>query len=428
MITLYTEKESSRLTYICKHIFTNVLGHEFHITTDPSEKADLRYATSKEEGALTIIPYGLLFEKGIRKQEVEATIWEGTTALFPTPGDVPFDIFSASFYLLSRYEEYTAEKADRHGRFLAEESAAYQYHFLEEPIIDQWANLLLSQLKGIGAAEHPRKYTYIPTIDVDNVFAFRNHGLLQTAYCLLRDKIKGKDRLFKLRLNVVLRKQADPYFNLQEVADMHQGLSHKPMMFYHCGCFGKRDKRVMWPSRRYKKVRQALESKVISGLHPSYNSSTQWWRFKLENGALQHCLSKSVTEHCRFHYLRFNLPDTYEKLIEEGFQTDWSLCYSNDPGFRASTSFPFNFYNLERDEERPLLLYPTVVMDKSLRNNLGLTLEESEQYINRLGEKVKAVNGQFITLFHNEHLTDEMEWKGWKELYQHVIDHQKREI
>lgn len=425
MITIYTERESPRLAFSCKHIFCNVLGHELRITTDPNQRADIRYATEKSDDTLTIAPHGLLFETDIKKQTVTATQWEGLTALFPTNGDIPFDIFSATFYLLSRYEEYTAEKRDGHGRFVVEESAAYQLGFLEEPLIDQWAHLLLSRLKEVGDAEHPKRYTYIPTIDVDNVFAFRNHGLLQTAYCLLRDKIKGREQLFHLRLNTVLRKQEDPYFNLQEVADMHQGLSEKPMFFYHCGCFGKRDKRTTLPSRKYKKIRQKLESQVISGLHPSYNSSTQWWRFRLENCALKHCLGGKNTEHCRFHYLRFTLPDTYERLISEGFQTDWSLCYSNDPGFRASTSFPFHFYNLERNEERPLLLYPTVVMDKSLRNNLKLSLSESEAYILRLSERVKAVNGNFITLFHNEHLTDEMEWKGWKDLYQRVIDGMK---
>lgn len=197
------------------------------------------------------------------------------------------------------------------------------------------------------------------------------------------------------------------------------------MFFYHCGTFGKRDKRTLLPSRRYKKIRQSLERQVTSGLHPSYNASQQWWRFQLENGALKHCLGKSDTAHCRFHYLRFTLPDTYEKLIKEGFQSDWSLCYSNDPGFRAGTSFPFQFYNLERDEERPLTLYPTVVMDKSLRNNLKLSIAESEAYILSLSGKVQAVQGHFITLFHNEHLTDEMDWQGWKDLYQRVIDSMK---
>lgn len=425
MITLYTEKESPRLTYICKHLFANVLGHDFRITTEDSEAVDIRYAQEKNSDTLTIHPHGLLFERDILPQEVTTTSWQGLPALFPTAGDIPFDLFSAAFFLLSRYEEYTATRSDSHGRFLAEDSVAYQQGFLTEPIIDRWAHQLLKQLTSISEAEHPRHFTYIPTIDVDNVFAFRNHGLLQTAYCLLRDKLKGKEKLFNLRSKVVLRKQEDPYFNLQEVADMHQGLPEKPMFFYHCGTFGKRDKRTLLPSRRYKKIRQSLERQVTSGLHPSYNASQQWWRFQLENGALKHCLGKSDTDHCRFHYLRFTLPDTYEKLIKEGFQSDWSLCYSNDPGFRAGTSFPFQFYNLERDEERPLTLYPTVVMDKSLRNNLKLSLAESEAYILSLSEKVQAVQGHFITLFHNEHLTDEMDWQGWKDLYQRVIDSMK---
>lgn len=424
MITLYTDFESPRLTYICGHLFRTILGHELRITTNDEDKADIRYSKKTKNSVLTIRPYGLLNEEDIHEQKISAISWEGLPAFFATEGDIPFDLFSAAFYLLSRYEEYTSKITDKHGRFTVQESAAFQLHFLEEPLVDLWANKLAALLPDIGEPENPPSFTFIPTIDVDNVFAFRNRGLLGTLFCLMKDFKKGKKELFKLRLKVALRKQEDPYFNLKEVAEMHRGLQQKPYFFFHCGCFGEKDKRVVFPSRRYKKVRQEIDKDIVAGLHPSYHSSKHDWLFKLENKALVRCLGRE-TKHNRFHYLRFTLPDNYEKLIQLGIETDWSLCYSDNPGFRASTSFPFRFFNLMTNQERPLTIYPTAVMDKSLKKNLMLSTEESKKFISDMESKVKDVKGTFITLFHNEHLTDEMDWKGWKQLYQEILDERK---
>ena len=71
MITIYTEQTSPRLAYICGHLFKTVLGHELRITTDASERADIRYANTPQEGTLTIRPNGLLFEEDIHKQTIE---------------------------------------------------------------------------------------------------------------------------------------------------------------------------------------------------------------------------------------------------------------------------------------------------------------------------------------------------------------------
>ncbi len=60
---------------------------------------------------------GLLFETGIRPVEIGCLTFESQKALFPTEGDLPFDIFAAAFYLLSRYEEYLPHPTDEYGRF-----------------------------------------------------------------------------------------------------------------------------------------------------------------------------------------------------------------------------------------------------------------------------------------------------------------------
>ncbi len=56
----------------------------------------------------------------------------------PEGFDLPFDMFSACFFLLSRYEEYLPFEPDQYGRFEADQSLAFRTGFLEEPVIDQW--------------------------------------------------------------------------------------------------------------------------------------------------------------------------------------------------------------------------------------------------------------------------------------------------
>ncbi|MBT4780252.1 MAG: hypothetical protein HON97_07420, partial [Polaribacter sp.] len=41
--------------------------------------------------------------------------------------------------------------------------------------------------------------------------------------------------------------------------------------------------------------------------------------------------------------------------------------------------------------------------------------------IRDLKNQVKAVDGLFITLFHNESLSNYLRWKGWKRLYESML-------
>ena len=57
---------------------------------------------------------GLLLEQGLSDLELNVQIWEDTKCFFASgeKSHIPFDIFSAAFYLLSRYEEYLPHVKD----------------------------------------------------------------------------------------------------------------------------------------------------------------------------------------------------------------------------------------------------------------------------------------------------------------------------
>ena len=60
--------------------------------------------------------------------------------------------------------------------------------------------------------------------------------------------------------------------------------------------------------------------------------------------------------HSRQHYLRFNLPHTFRRLIEAGIQKEFSMGYGTINGFRASVCSSFYWYDLEKEQCTSLLI------------------------------------------------------------------------
>ena len=81
--------------------------------------------------------------------EIVIQKWDDVPCFFKTgpKSAIPYDIFAASFYLITRYEEYLPHVKDIHGRYTAEQSLAFKYRFLEKPVVDIWAYKLLEALK-----------------------------------------------------------------------------------------------------------------------------------------------------------------------------------------------------------------------------------------------------------------------------------------
>ena len=114
--------------------------------------------------------HDILFEQGLSDVEINVHDWENTKCFFYN-GDkssIPFDIFAASFYLLSRYEEYLPHVNDEYGRFSATESIAFKNGFLHQPVVDIWAYKFKEKLqKQYPDFEFPqRTYSIRPIIDV----------------------------------------------------------------------------------------------------------------------------------------------------------------------------------------------------------------------------------------------------------------------
>ena len=95
--------------------------------------------------------------------------------------------------------------------------------------------------------------------------------------------------------------------------------------------------------------------------------------------------------------------------------------FHDAPGFRAGTASPFYFYDLPDDEITDLKLHPFQVMDSCLNRTMGLSPEDAQKKIQSLYETSRAVNGQFISIWHNSSLGEDREWKGWRSVFEEML-------
>ena len=426
MILVYTHKVTPRVRYIFKHIFTRVLLVPVSFTT----KVEDFVAHNGPKMSYTRVPLGkeffvksneLLFEQGINDLEINISPWEDTPCFFGagSHSSIPFDIFAASFYLISRYEEYLPHVKDIHERFTAEQSLAYNYKFLEKPVVDIWVMKLKAILKKRFPEYHfpDREFRYISTIDVDNAFAYKYKSFVRTFGAFVSDFFKLQIRSFWSRLLVILRIRKDPNNTFEQILTLSKTYDVDLIFFFLIGDYTTFDTNISTTKRQFRLLIKHIADYAGVGLHPSYFTMKNSEMLKKEKERLE-SITNIPTTISRQHFLRFSLPETYQNLIDLEIEEDYSMGYASHVGFRASTSIPFHFFDLDFEIQTPLLIHPFALMDTTLNDYMGLTPKQSLGRTKDLLNEVMNVNGTFITLFHNESLSGYLRWNGWKKVYE----------
>ena len=431
MILVYTPKINNRIRYIFRLIFTDVLGVDISLTENVNEfklhsGTKINYSGHPFGDEIFFLAKPFLAETGIKDQDITVFDWEGCKAFFPTSrtSAFPFDPFAAAFYLVSRYEEYLPTIHDKHNRFEALESLAFQNNFLHLPLVNIWAEKIkkIIQSKYTDVNFPQKKFKHIPTIDIDNAFAFREKGFIRTVGASLRSLGNLDFKEFVERGKAVLGFQMDPYDTYQYQREIHKKHHLHPIYFFLFADYGLNDKNVPTRSQRFRYLIKSIADTADVGIHPSYNSNFKIERLEKEVRGLSKVLNREIIR-SRQHFLKLTFPETYRNLMNLDITDDYTMGYASEVGFRASICNSFNFYDLDLEIETKLRLHPFQVMDATLNFYLQITPEESIEKIKKIIDEVKKVNGEFISLWHNETLTDYKFWKGWKKVYEEMLDY-----
>ena len=426
MILVYTEIISSRLQYILDFIGKEMGGADFQFTNDKERfqkfnTTKLNYSNKRNSDVeYWIKPNGLLFEKGIQPKKTDCFVVNGQKAFFKTEGDFPFDILSASFYLLSRYEEYLPYKKDMYGRYAHENSLAFQENFLQLPLINIWLKDLAASLKNKFSSFtfHLSPFTFRPTYDIDEAYSYKHKGLARTAGGFAKQLLTGNWGDANTRIAVLNNKAIDPYDSFLWMDKLHTENTMHPIYFFQIAHKrGEYDKNILPSHPAMKQLIQQLSEKYTVGIHPSWRSGDEENLLPEEIQNLEHITGKKITI-SRQHYLRFTLPHTFRRLIDAGITDDHSMAYGTINGFRASVASSFYWYDLEKEEKTNLLLHPFCFMEANSFFEQKLTPEQTLEEMQHYYNEVKSVNGTLITLWHNSFLGTEKRFAGLKEVYE----------
>ncbi|NQX96970.1 MAG: hypothetical protein HRT73_03700, partial [Flavobacteriales bacterium] len=323
-------------------------------------------------------------------------------------------------YLVSRYEEYLPHKKDEHDRFLASEGLAFQNSFLEIPLANIWINNLANKIESHfqNFKFEKKEFQFISTIDIDNAYAYKHKGFIRTVGILAKSLLKGTD--FSKKIKVIFGNDNDPYNTFDYQFKIHKKYNTSPIYFFLLGDYAANDKNISAKNTTFQTLIKSISDNNRIGIHPSYASNNNIGKITKEKNRLQ-TISQKEVRRSRQHYLKLNLPHTYRNLINNGITEDHTMGYAEQSGFRASICSPYYFYDLEKEEETTLLLFPFTTMEATFQYYLKSTPEEAIKHINKLMQKVKEVNGTFISVWHNESLSDEGIWKGWKIVYEKML-------
>jgi hypothetical protein len=388
------------------------------------EGPKINYSQQAFSNELFVKSSGIICEQGIKEQSISIGEWKGNKTLFKTDTsfEIPFDIFSAVFYLITRYEEYLPHIRDKYDRFEAESSIAYQHDFLEKPIVNDWliefGKILNAKFPNLKLKQH--KYKYISTIDIDNAYAFKQKGVMRTFGGYGRAIVNFFWEDFTERTKVLFGKMKDPYDTYDQQLEIQKKYGLQVIYFFLLGDYGVNDKNLPSNNKKFQSLIKHLNDYADVGIHPSFGSNNSSTQVKKEINRLSTIVHRDITK-SRQHFLKLNFPATYKTLVDNGITDDYTMGYATRIGFRASVCSPFYWYDLDTETETTLRVHPFPIMEATLKFYMKIKPEDVVKTVQGCIDEVKRVNGTLITLWHNETMSNWREWKGWQNVYEEVV-------
>lgn len=399
-ILIYTPKITPRIQYIFDFVWNEFSGIEFELTTniqffEASDLPKINYSKEKIQDEIHWFSDEFMFEKNISDK-------------------VQFDELNEIgkiFFALSRYEEYLPQKKDIHGR-ISGKGKVYK-----TPFVDNWILKFQEELKTKYPELNFKKRTFemILTCDVDQTWKYKNKGFLRTYGAFFKDLIQLNFKEFSTRKNVILGKEKDE-FDTFELYEMLRQAQHdkkenfRMIFFWLMADYAKFDKNNPVTNLFFQEKIREVSKWAEIGIHPSYASNSNPEKLKIEIQRLEKISGKRIRK-SRQHYIKLNFPETYQNLIANGIEEDYTMAYADETGFRAGTCTPFFWYDLSKEDKTDLKIHPFCAMDVAMRNYMQLTIEESIKEIQRLKSEIEKVNGQMVVLFHNSNFREN--WEGW---------------
>jgi len=330
-----------------------------------------------------------------------------------------FDWLATLFFHLSRIEEYSPATTDNIGMMPGEQLLCYRSGLQQRPLVDE----LVVALGAICTKRAPQLVSPVfASHDLDTLRLFNDK------FNLVRYLMGSAVRYKTIRqwpgiitnyAQVKMGKKTDP-------ADTFDWLledDHATQKYLFLGT-GQRTKFDHFPdlnTPRMKNIRdQARQKSFHLGVHPSFETWKNPDLWQQEQQTIADWLEMPV-RHSRQHFLRFSFPETADILEQSGIETDSTLGFRYQIGFRCGTGFPFHLFHFKAERAYRWKEIPLIVMDigllRTYQYNGKRLLSAWQQFLS-----TNQYNTQININFHN-HVFYEPELAGipFIHLYQRLV-------
>lgn len=151
-LLVYVPLLTPRIRYVFNFIFNDILKTQVGFSSNlaefkSSKLAKITYSDHPVADELFFKNTDFLLSHEIAKPNFKTTSFGDMIVPFAVDNSsLPFDVFAASFYFVSRYEEYLPFNPGADGSYPPEKSLQYRLKLLEFPVIDGWALMLKNML------------------------------------------------------------------------------------------------------------------------------------------------------------------------------------------------------------------------------------------------------------------------------------------
>lgn len=413
-IIVFSPILTPRIKYIFNFIFTAILKTEVEFTGNStyflqSEQVKVSYGDKPLTDELFFKNTALLLSNKVEELKLKTVPFGDYQAPFPVDGSsLPFDVFAASFFILSRYEEYL-HKNKSEADFTVKDSLQYKWKMLERPIIDEWALLLKNMIKKKYPSFkfHEKKFQHQPTIN----FTLKPDipaGFFPKTKFIFTSVFNKKQQFLSSVFDDLTGLSINPGQTINELNAI--SVKSQPIYFIN---FPEDDKDRLG----FENSALFLEEKQVGLLRPCTTDKEKSNTLKtdlLKLGKIQNSAINFRSQQLEL----LKLPTCYLHLLSAGITSDYSMGYSDNVGFRAGTSTPFNWYDLQLEKVTPIEVKSYSVSDTAIHyQSAGDAIKTIKDFI----DAVKLVDGHFYSSWQLKNLSENVKFKKWKAVFEEMI-------
>ncbi len=326
------------------------------------------------------------------------------------------DIFASAFFMLSRWEECVVKAEDYHRRFPVSAALAFKNGFLNKPVVNFYLVMLRCMLEYLGYYHEKAgvSFSFVLTHDVDALLKWLDwsHVWRTISGDLFKRHQLGLSiqRLQEFRA-IRQGKQPDPFDSYDLLMDEAELLGTRARFYFMSSRPSRAFEDNHSPYSPFHSGAQRIFARIksrghIIGFHPGYTTYNNKELWQVQRAVLQNASGCLITEG-RQHYLRFQVPDTWQLWADMGMVLDSTCAYSACEGFRCGTGHTYSVFNILTRQKLKLKEQPLIFMDTAT-NTTGW--EPNSPTLNTLFsliETARNVDTPITLLFHNSTFADQ---------------------